>query len=55
MDCTVRSLSEEGAGLDVSSSVGVPNTFRLAIRSDGLEMRAQVIERTPKHVEVAFV
>lgn len=55
MDCTVRSLSDEGAGLDVSSSVGVPNTFRLAIRSDGLEMRAQVIERTPKHVEVAFV
>jgi hypothetical protein len=37
MDCTVRSLSEDGAGIDVSSTIGLPKVFDLAIAADGFE------------------
>jgi len=34
MDCTVRTLAEDAAGLDVTSSIGIRETFNLAIESD---------------------
>lgn len=54
VDCTVRSLSETGAGLDISSSVGLPKNFLLSIRSDNLEVPCQVISWTERHIEVEF-
>ena len=55
VDCTIRSLSEAGAGIDLSSSVGLPKTFLLAIRSDGLEIPCRVISWEERHIEVEFV
>jgi diguanylate cyclase (GGDEF)-like protein len=54
VDCTVRSLSAEGAGLDVYSSGAIPRRFELAIRGDGLCKPCRVVSQTEKHIEVAF-
>lgn len=54
IDCTIRSLGDEGAGLDVSSTIGVPEHFTLEIRADGVEMPCRVISRMERHIEVEF-
>jgi len=54
IDCTVRLLSEDGATLAVSSSIGIPDKFTLAIRSDNIEAACRVIERTERLLEVEF-
>ena len=53
-ECTVRSLSKDGAGIDVTSSVGIPNWFQLLIPSDQFESPCRVVTRTEKHLGVAF-
>ena len=53
IDCTVRNLSEAGAKLDVSSVVGVPERFDLAI---GEEMRrCRIAWRTSAQIGVEFL
>ena len=54
IDCTVRSLAEDGAGIDVSSTSGIPDRFILSIPSDRFEGRCRVISQTDKHIEVEF-
>ncbi len=54
IDCTVRSLSEDGAGIDVSSTIGVPRNFSLAIKAEGYERRCRVLAQTDRHLDVAF-
>lgn len=54
IDCTVRTLGETGAGLDVISSSGIPETFTLAIRSDSFETACRIVSQTEKHLEVEF-
>ncbi|WP_421917604.1 GGDEF domain-containing protein [Mesorhizobium sp.] len=54
IDCTVRSLAGDSAGLDVTTSIGVPETFNLAIRADGFETRCRIRLRTERHIEVEF-
>ena len=54
IDCTVRGLSETGAGLDVSASVGVPKSFKLAIKADNFEKPCRVLSQTERHIEVEF-
>jgi diguanylate cyclase (GGDEF)-like protein len=54
IDCTVRKLSDEGAALDVSSSVGVPKEFDLAIAADRLLKPCVAMKRSERHIEVAF-
>ena len=54
MDCTIRSLGDEGAGLDLTSTVGVPEQFTLEIRGDGVEMACRTVSRSERHIEVAF-
>ncbi|WP_296744528.1 sensor domain-containing diguanylate cyclase [Mesorhizobium sp.] len=54
IDCTVRTLGEDGAGLDVTSSIGVPETFSLQIRSDAFETRCRIVSQTERHLEVEF-
>lgn len=54
MNCTVRSQSSEGAGLDVSNSSGVPSTFDLVIRSDNFDKACRVVSRTERHIDVRF-
>ena len=54
IDCTVRSLSDDGAGLDVSMSTGIPRRFDLLIKAEGLERPCRVLSQTERHLEVAF-
>jgi diguanylate cyclase (GGDEF)-like protein len=55
IDCTVRSLSDEGAGMDVYSTVHVPKLFELSIPSDGILRQCRAVSRTDKHIEAAFI
>jgi hypothetical protein len=54
IDCTVRNLSEKGAGLDVFTSQGVPHEFELVVPSDRLSRTCHVVWQSEKHVDVAF-
>jgi diguanylate cyclase (GGDEF)-like protein len=54
MDCTVRTLAGDGAGLDLSNAHGLPENFNLAIRSDGFDRRCRIVSRTERHIEVEF-
>ena len=54
IDCTVRSLADDGAGLDVISSSQVPKKFDLAIKADDFEKQCKIISHSEKHIEVAF-
>ncbi|RIJ13848.1 sensor domain-containing diguanylate cyclase [Henriciella mobilis] len=54
IDCTVRTLGQEGAGMDLISTADVPDEFRLIIRSDGLDASCRVTSRTRTHIEVEF-
>ena len=53
-ECTVRSLSKDGAGIDVTSSIGIPDRFQLIIRADAFEAACRVVTRTEKHLGVEF-
>ena len=54
INCTVRSLSEEGAGIDVSNSADIPSKFELAIRSDDFNRNCRITAQTEKHLDVEF-
>jgi hypothetical protein len=54
LDCTVRSLSDAGAGLDIVSTRDVPDRFELHLLVDDLHRGCQVVERAERHVEVTF-
>ncbi|WP_442579428.1 sensor domain-containing diguanylate cyclase [Mesorhizobium sp. ASY16-5R] len=54
MDCTVRTLADDGAGLDLSSSYGLPAKFNLVIRSDGIDVPCRIVSQTERHLEVEF-
>ncbi len=53
-DCTVRTLAEDGAGLELSNPLALPQIFNLQIRSDRFEARCRIISQTEKHIEVEF-
>jgi diguanylate cyclase (GGDEF)-like protein len=54
IDCTVRGLSDNGALIDVSSSVGVPRSFSLAIPADSVEKPCRILSQSEKRIEVEF-
>ncbi|MBB4278907.1 sensor domain-containing diguanylate cyclase [Rhizobium mongolense] len=54
IDCTIKSLGSDSAGLSVSSSAGIPPEFVLAIKGEGFETGCRVIAQDRQHVEVAF-
>jgi hypothetical protein len=53
IDCTVRNLSDSGALLLVTSSVGVPDEFDLVF-DDRSVKRCRVVRRSIDKVGVAF-
>lgn len=53
-DCTVRNLSEEGAKLIVTSIIGVPRHFRLALL-DGRNFNCEIIWHTETELGVRFL
>jgi hypothetical protein len=52
--CTVRNLSETGAGLDVPNTLGLPPSFMLMIERDGFTRRCHPVWCSDKRVGVAF-
>jgi PilZ domain-containing protein len=54
IDCTVRNLSSNGAGLDVVSPIGLPATFTLVIEADHFSRRCHPVWKTEKRIGVAF-
>ena len=54
VDCTIRNLSEQGAGLEVTSAVGIPQSFDLEIPADGVVRRCRVAWRTERKLGVSF-
>jgi len=55
IDCTVRNLSDSGAGLDVVSPVGIPERFTLVLPADGVQKLCQVVWRKQKRIGVTFL
>lgn len=55
LDCTVRGLSETGAGLRIVSTAGVPETFKLAIGADQVSRLCRIVLRSEGQLEVEFV
>jgi len=54
VNCLVRNLSATGAALEISSQVGVPETFVLRVPGDGLQLHCDVVWRKQYRIGVAF-
>lgn len=54
IDCTVRSLSKSGAGIDVMSSAGIPTEFDLLIQPEGITRPCHVVWKTDRKIGVEF-
>jgi diguanylate cyclase (GGDEF)-like protein len=54
IDCTIKSLGSDSAGLSVSNSAGIPPQFVLSIKGEGFETMCRVIAQDRQNVEVAF-
>ena len=54
LDCLIRSLTDDGARLDVSNTVGVPGWFTLKIKQDGRWLPARVTRRDDKSIDIEF-
>lgn len=55
ISCTVRQLWDAGAELDVSTTVGLPDELSIAIRSDGFEGKARIVNRQPEKLTIEFL
>jgi diguanylate cyclase (GGDEF)-like protein len=55
IDCTIRGLCANGASLEVVSTMGIPQAFKLAIIGDGLSRACNVTAKHNRRLEVAFV
>ena len=53
-DCTVRNLSDEGACVDLGTTLGVPDCFVLNIEADRISRACQVVWRTERRIGVRF-
>ena len=54
IDCTVRNLSSQGAGLDVASPIGLPESFTLVIEADHFLRRCHPVWSSQRRIGVAF-
>ncbi len=54
IDCTVRNVSETGAGLGVESPVGIPDEFTLVIKPEIVKRNCLVAWRSAKRIGVQF-
>jgi hypothetical protein len=54
INCLIRNLSATGAALEISSQVGIPETFVLLVPADELHLRCNVVWRKQYRIGVAF-
>ena len=52
LECTVRNVSETGASLQVSTTIGIPSSFDVII--DGARRRCRSVWRTDTKIGIAF-
>ena len=55
IDCTVRSLSEDSATVSIVSSAGIPDKFKLLIKTDDFSRLCRIVTKAEQHLDVAFV
>lgn len=55
LDCIIRDLSDDGASLELESTIGVPETFELLIAPDRVRRRCKVMWRSQRYVGVSFI
>jgi diguanylate cyclase (GGDEF)-like protein len=55
LDCTVRRLAKDGAGIDVSGTTAIPSEFLLSMKADRITHRCRVISRRLNHIDVDFL
>jgi hypothetical protein len=53
-DCIVRNLSDDGACVDLGTTLGVPDCFVLNIEADRTSRLCQVVWRTERRIGVRF-
>lgn len=54
IDCTVRGLSDQGASLDVTSTAGIPQRFKLQIGADHFSRACTVAHMRDRNIQVLF-
>jgi hypothetical protein len=54
IDCIIKNVSPIGAGLEVSSQIGIPHEFDLVRITDQVRTPCRVVWRTTNRVGVAF-
>ncbi|TWC06738.1 diguanylate cyclase with GAF sensor [Bradyrhizobium macuxiense] len=54
IDCTVRGLSRDTATIEVLSTSGIPDQFKLAIATDALSRACRITAKADNRIEVAF-
>lgn len=54
LPCTINDLTENGAGLSVGTTFGLPRVFRLAVDGEPLARHCRVIWTEGKKLGVAF-
>jgi hypothetical protein len=54
INCMVSNMSNAGAMLDVTSSVGIPERFALVLSPGGRHMRCHVVWRQEKRIGVWY-
>ena len=54
IDCAVRNISATGAALEVTSHIGIPDTFKLIILADQFSQPCRVVWRRQKRIGVTF-
>ena len=54
INCMVRNITELGAMIDVTSPIGIPDRFTLALETDGLRKYCRLVWWNYKRIGVAF-
>jgi hypothetical protein len=54
INCMVRNITELGAMIDMTSPIGIPDHFTLALQTDGVRKYCRIVWRNDKRIGVAF-
>lgn len=54
IDCTVRGLARDTATIEVMSTSGIPDQFKLAIAADAVSRACRITAKADNRIEVAF-
>jgi hypothetical protein len=54
VDCTIRNISDTGAGIEVASPVGIPHEITLNISSGGVRHHGYIVWRQAKRIGMVF-